>query len=138
ALATAQYGALQGMVIPLLLLPTALTYSLSVSLIPSLSEAAANNDHRTIQKRLHQSLRLALLIGTPFAVITFVLAEPICLYLYNDTNVAGMLKWMAPVALFIYLQAPLQAALQALDKPGTALLNTFIGASIKLTLIYVL
>ena len=41
--ATAQYGALQAMVLPLLLLPTALTYSLSVSLIPSLSAAAARN-----------------------------------------------------------------------------------------------
>ena len=46
-----------------------------------------------------------------------------------------MLKWMAPVGLFIYLQAPLQAALQALDKPSTALLNTFLGAVVKLVLI---
>ena len=48
AVATAQYGALQGMVMPILLLPTALTYSLAVSLVPSLSEAseAAGSRHR--------------------------------------------------------------------------------------------
>src|SRR5690606_935407 len=34
AAATAQYGSLQGMAIPVLLLPGVLTYSLSVSLIP--------------------------------------------------------------------------------------------------------
>src|SRR5206468_3782724 len=51
-LATAQYGALQGMVIPVLLLPSALTYSLAVSLIPSLSEAAAHGDMKTIHSRL--------------------------------------------------------------------------------------
>ncbi|MFD2612601.1 stage V sporulation protein B [Paenibacillus gansuensis] len=134
--ATTQYGALQGMVIPILLLPSALTYSLAVSLIPSLSEAAARNDMKIIHKRLHQSLRLALVTGAPFAVLMYVLAEPLCTLLYGSSDVAPMLKMMAPFALFLYFQAPLQATLQALNKPGTALLNTFIGAALKLILIY--
>ncbi|WP_274650022.1 putative polysaccharide biosynthesis protein [Paenibacillus humicola] len=133
--ATAQYGALQGMIIPILLLPTALTYSLAVSLVPSLSEAAAKGDRATIHKRLHQSMRLALVTGAPFIVVMALFAEPICRLLYHHAEIAPMLKWMAPVGLFIYLQAPLQAALQALDKPGTALMNTFIGALVKLVLI---
>jgi stage V sporulation protein B len=135
AIATAQYGALQGMVFPILLLPSALTYSLSTSLIPSLSEAAARNDMSTIHKRLNQSLRLAMLSGAPFAVIMFVLAEPLCMLMYNQPQVGMMLKMMAPIALLIYVQAPLQATLQALDRPGTALINTLIGAAVKLTLI---
>ncbi|MEX2461467.1 MAG: stage V sporulation protein B [Paenibacillaceae bacterium] len=138
ATATAQYGMLQGMIIPIVLLPSALTYSLSVSLIPSLSEAAARNDMLTIHKRLQQSLRLALVTGAPFAVIMYVLADPICHYLFNITGLNIMLKMIAPVALFIYFQAPLQAALQALGKPGSALVNTFIGATFKLVLIYLL
>jgi stage V sporulation protein B len=136
--ATAQYGMLQGMIIPILLLPSALTFSLSVSLIPSLSEAAARKDMQTIHKRLQQSLRLALVTGAPFAVIMYVLADPICHYLFNISGLNIMLKMMAPIALFIYFQAPLQAALQALDKPGSALVNTFIGAAVKLALIYLL
>ncbi|PZE19453.1 stage V sporulation protein B [Paenibacillus xerothermodurans] len=136
ALATAQYGALQGMVIPVLLLPSALTYSLSVSLIPSLSEAAARNDMLTIHTRLHQSLKLALVTGAPFAMIMLILAEPLCHYLYGQAQVASMLKMMAPIALFIYFQAPLQATLQALDRPGSALFNTLIGSIAKLALIY--
>ncbi|MFC5988500.1 stage V sporulation protein B [Marinicrinis lubricantis] len=136
--ATTLYGMLTGMIIPVVLLPTALTYSLSVSLIPSLSEAAARNDMKTIRKRLLQSLRMALVTGAPFAVIMMLLAEPLCIVLYNDHAPAEMLKWVAPVAIFIYLQGPLQAALQALDKPGTALYNTFIGAAVKLILIFLL
>jgi len=136
AVATAQYGMLQGMVMPILLLPSALTYSLSVSLIPSLSEAAARQDMKTIHSRLHQSLKLALVTGAPFAMIMFVLAEPLCLYLYNQAQVGMMLKMMAPIALFIYFQAPLQATLQALDRPGNALVNTLIGSVVKLLCIY--
>lgn len=135
AVATAQYGALQGMIFPIVLLPGALTNSLAVSLIPSLAEASARQDYRTIHKRLHQALRLALVAGAPFAVLMYVLAEPICMALYHNASIAPMLKMMAPIALFIYLQAPLQASLQALDQPGKALLNTFIGAAVKLFLI---
>lgn len=136
--ATAQYGALQGMIIPLLLLPTALTYSLASSLIPSLSEAAAIGDKAAIHKRMHQSMRMALVAGAPCVVVMWLFAEPICRMLYNDADIAPMLQLMAPVGLFIYLQAPLQAALQALNKPGTALMNTFIGAVAKLVLIIML
>jgi stage V sporulation protein B len=138
AAATAQYGALQGMVIPILLLPSALTYSLSTSLIPSLSEAAARNDMKTIHARLHQSLKLALVTGAPFAMIMFVLAEPLCKYMYNQPQYGVMLKMMAPIAIFIYFQAPLQATLQALEKPGSALVNTLIGSVAKLSCIALL
>ncbi|MBP1999003.1 stage V sporulation protein B [Paenibacillus shirakamiensis] len=135
AVATAQYGALQGMIIPILLLPGALTASLSISLVPSLAEAQARGDMRTIHKRLHQSIKLALVSGAPFAVIMYVMAEPLCVLLYRNSDIAGMLRWMAPFALLIYLQGPLQAALQALDQPGKALRNTLIGAIIKIGLI---
>jgi stage V sporulation protein B len=103
-----------------------------------LSEAAARNDMATIHKRLHQSLRLALVTGAPFVVVMYVLAEPLCYYMYGNAEVGKMLKMMAPVALFIYFQNPLQATLQALDRPGTALANTFVGASVKLILISLL
>ncbi|AWP29070.1 stage V sporulation protein B [Paenibacillus glucanolyticus] len=135
SVATAQYGALQGMIIPLLLLPGALTVSLAISLVPSLSEAAARNDRATIHKRMNQSLRLALVSGAPFAILMFVLAEPLCLLLYDNSEISDMLKIMAPFALFLYVQSPLQAALQALDRPGRALLNTLVGAIIKMSLI---
>ncbi|WP_211147025.1 stage V sporulation protein B [Paenibacillus dokdonensis] len=138
SVATAQYGALQGMIIPVLLLPGALTSSLAVSLVPSLSEAAARKDRLTIHKRLNQTIRLALVTGAPFSVIMYVLAEPLCQLLYNNTEISGMLRMLAPFALFLYVQAPLQATLQALDRPGRALFNTLIGALIKLFLIWYL
>lgn len=135
SVATAQYGALQGMIIPLLLLPGAITMSLAVALVPSLSEAAARKDRETIHKRMNQALRLTLVAGAPFAVMMYVLAEPLTQLMYNNQEISGMLKIMAPFALFLYVQAPLQAALQALDRPGRALMNTLFGASIKLILI---
>lgn len=138
SVATAQYGMLQGMVIPVLLLPTALTYSLSVSLVPALSEAAARNDRDAVRRRLSQSIRLSLVAGAPFVTAMFVLSEPLCRLLYRNGETGRMLGMMAPFALMLYVQGPLQAALQALDRPGAALRNTVVGAVVKLVLIVVL
>ncbi|MEK4060271.1 MULTISPECIES: stage V sporulation protein B [Paenibacillus] len=138
AAATAQYGSLQGMVIPLLLLPGVLSSSLAVSLVPSLSEAAARHDMATIHKRMHQALRLAMVTGAPFAAIMYILAVPLCTLMYGNADTAPMLRMMAPFALFLYVQAPLQAALQAMDRPGRALINTLVGAVIKILLILIL
>ena len=71
---------------PVALLPTALTYSLAVSLVPSLSEAAAGRDRALIHKRLHQSTRIALVAGAPFAVAMYLFAEPICRLLYDHAE----------------------------------------------------
>jgi len=65
-------------------------------------------------------------------------AEPICELLYAHGEYAPMLQLIAPIGIFIYLQAPLQATLQALEKPGVALGNTFIGAVVKIGLIIIL
>lgn len=138
AAATAQYGSLQGMVIPLLLLPGVLSSSLAVSLVPSLSEAAARRDLPAIHKRMHQALRLAMVTGAPFAAIMYVLAVPLCTMMYGNADTAPMLRMMAPFALFLYVQAPLQAALQAMDRPGRALINTLAGAVVKILLILML
>ncbi len=135
---TAMYGILQGMIIPILVLPNALTYSLSLALIPAISQAYARQDLQQIRLRLQQSLKLCVVSGIPFAVVMFVFAEPICELMYHNTDIAYMLKWMAPVALFLYVQGPLQATLQALDSSTAALRNTLIAAVVKLTLIYML
>ncbi|MNN57098.1 Stage V sporulation protein B [compost metagenome] len=58
--------------------------------------------------------------------------------MYGSADTAPMLRMMAPFALFLYVQAPLQAALQAMERPGRALINTLIGAVVKIVLILML
>ncbi|MCR6110266.1 stage V sporulation protein B [Bacillus sp. A301a_S52] len=137
-LATAQYGELAGYVIPMLLLPTFITYSLSVSLVPAISEAAIVKNHELIHYRLGQALRFALMSGGVAVVILYVFAEPIMDLVYDAPTVAGYLKIMAPFSLFLYFQGPLQAALQALNLAKSAMMNSLIGAIVKTATIFIL
>ncbi|MFA9557184.1 stage V sporulation protein B [Evansella sp. AB-rgal1] len=137
-IATAQYGELSGYVIPMLLLPTFITYSLSVSLVPAISEAAHQKNYGLIHHRLAQALRLALVSGGAAVVVLYVFAEPVMELVYDAPTVATYLKIMAPFSLFLYFQSPLQAALQALGLAKAAMINSFIGAFVKIAAIFVL
>lgn len=136
--ATTQYGELAGYVIPMLLLPTFITYSLSVSLVPAISEAAIVKNYRLIHHRLDQALRFALISGGGAVVLLYVFAVPIMDLVYNEPTVASYLKVMAPFSLFLYLQGPLQATLQALNLARAAMVNSLIGAFIKTSAIFIL
>ncbi|OYD09900.1 stage V sporulation protein B [Paludifilum halophilum] len=138
ATSTALYGQLEGMAIPLISFPAFITYALSVSLVPAISEAAAKKQHRMVEHRLNQAIRLSLIVGGPCAVILFILAVPFTSLLYHNIEVSRLLQIMAPFAVFLYLQGPLSAVLQGLDKAKDAMRNSIFGAVVKTALIFIL
>ncbi|MBT2636390.1 stage V sporulation protein B [Bacillus sp. ISL-39] len=136
--ATKQYGALTGFAMPLLLLPSFITYSLSTSLVPAISEANSRKNMKVIEHLLQQSLRFSLLTGGLAIVVLYVLAEPLMTLMYGTSNGAQFIKLMAPFFLFYYFQGPLQAALQALDLARAAMINSLIGNLAKTAVIFLL
>lgn len=137
-MATKLYGSLTGFAMPLLMLPSFITQSLSTALVPAISEAHSKNDKALIEFRLQQALRFVFLTGGLAVVILYVLAEPLMKIMYGSTNGAVFIKIMAPFFLFYYFQGPLQAALQALDLARAAMINSFIGSIVKLAVIFAL
>lgn len=136
--ATSLYGQLAGMVIPLVYFPSFLTNALSVSLVPSISEAAARQNERAIEWRLRQSFRLSLIVGAPCTAIMTVMAEPLCLLIYGNVEAGRLMQIMAPFTLLWYLQGPFAAVLQGLDRAKEAMRNSIFGAVVKSVLIFVL
>ncbi len=138
ALATKQYGELTGYVIPLLFLPTFITHSLSIALLPSIAEADARKNNDFILYRIHQAIRISFASGAIATIVLSLFASPILLYMYGSANASDLLMFMAPFYLLLYIQAPLQSALQALDLAQAAMWNSLIGTCIKLGLLYTL
>ncbi len=138
ALATRQYGELTGYALPLLFLPSFITYSLSVSLVPAISEAAAQKKTLLIEHRLQQAMRLSFVTGGLAVVILYVFAEPVMQIMYGSSAAAIYVKVMAPFFIFYYFQGPLQAVLQAMDLAKAAMINSLIGAVIKIAVVFAL
>ncbi|ALX48184.1 stage V sporulation protein B [Lentibacillus amyloliquefaciens] len=138
SMATKQYGELTGYVLPLLFLPTFITNSLSIALVPSISEADANQNKGLIHHRIHQSIRISFASGALATIVLTLFASPILQYMYGTDNASHFLVLMAPFFILLYIQSPLQAALQALDLARPAMANSLIGAAVKLTVMFLL
>jgi stage V sporulation protein B len=137
-MATKQYGALTGYAMPLLLLPSFVTYSLATSLVPAISEANSKNDARLIEYRLQQALRFAFATGGLAVVILYILADPLMELMYGSSDGSYFIRLMAPFFLFYYYQGPLQASLQALNLARAAMINSLIGNVVKIGVIFAL
>lgn len=138
SLATKQYGELTGYALPLLMLPSFITYSLSTSLVPAISEAAAQQQMILIEHRIQQAMRLSLVTGGLSVIVLYVFADPLMQLMYGTSEASIFVKVMAPFFLFYYFQGPLQAVLQGLDLAKAAMTNSLIGAVVKTVCIFAL
>ena len=136
--ATRQYGELTGYAMPLLYLPTFITNSLSIALLPSISAADASGNRNLVFYRIHQAIRISFASGALATIILTFFSIPILTQMYGTSNASKYIVIMAPCFLFLYIQAPLQAALFALDLAKYAMHNSFYGSMIKFLLLFVL
>ena len=136
--AAKQYGIFSGYVIPLLMLPSFITYSLSVSLVPAISEALIQKKYALVEYRLQQSLRICFITGGLAVTCIYIYASPILQTMYHTDASTDLLRLMAPFFLFYYFQGPLQATLQAMNLAKAGMYNTFIGSVLKSILIVVI
>lgn len=137
-LATKQYGELTGYVLPLLFLPTFITHSLAVALVPNIAEAEAKQNQQLTHYRIHQSIRISFASGAIATVVLILFANQILTYMYGTNNASSFIMLMAPFYILMYIQSPLQAALQALDLAKAAMWNSLIGSICKFIVLFLL
>lgn len=136
--ATKQYGELTGYAMPLLFLPTFITNSLSIALIPSIAEAEAQGKNHFVHYRIHQAIRISFASGALATIIFTIFSIPILTYMYDTSNASRYITFLAPFFIFLYVQAPLQAALFALDLAKYAMWNSFFGSVVKFIVLFFL
>ena len=126
-----EYGVLSGFVLPLLLLPSFFTMTISQVLLP---RVARSNDSNLVLKGVFISFVVGVLtIGIILATPEFYLN-----LLYGSTEGLTYLKFMAPFFILLYLQSPISASLQALGLTRVSTRSTILGVFLKLGLIYLL
>ncbi|WP_077621390.1 stage V sporulation protein B [Sediminibacillus massiliensis] len=129
--ATKQYGELTGYALPLLFIPTFITHSLAVAMVPNISEADAKKNHKLVHYRIHQAIRISFASGAISTVLLMLFSVPILNYMYGSTGASRFLLFMSPFFLLLYVQFPLNATLQALNHAKAAMWNSIISTGVK-------
>ena len=135
---TQEYGIIAGYSMPLLLLPGFFTGAISNSLLPVISKANSNKNYSYIKRKLKQAICISLAIGIPVTIILFIFPETFLKLIYGTTHGGTYLKALAIPFLFYYIELPLAATLQAMDRSKDVMIDNIIGITLKTILLYLL
>jgi stage V sporulation protein B len=133
--ALAIYGVLSGMVVSILFFPGVLTNSVTVLLLPSVSEAAAHGDRTKIDRIISLAIRYGLLFGFAFTFLFLLTGDFIGAVLF-DNALAGVLiqrlSWLCPM---MYLYSLLCSVLHGLGHAKGVLGINLLASLIRISMI---
>ena len=132
------YGILSGMTLSIILFPCVLTNSLSVLLLPAISEAKGRANENQIRRTTKKAIRLGLLLGFAFTILFLFTGDMIGNKLFHNA-LAGRficrLAWLCPL---MYVSSLLSSILHGLGRPKQVLFVNLLACLIRIGMIWFL
>ena len=134
----AAFGMVSGMVFPVLMFPACILYGLAELLIPELARCAAAESRGRITYLVRRSLRVAMLYGLLFSGLMFLLAEGLCLGLYQSAEAGQYLKLYALLIPMLYCDAITDAMTKGLGQQKACVRYNILTNSLDVVFLYFL
>ncbi len=136
--ATSLYGILNGMALPLILFPSAITNALSVMLLPEISEAQSANHNDSITKTFNRCLKLCTEMGIMSTLLFIFYGSRLGTIIFDEPLVYSMVLVLAWLCPFIYLATTLGSILNGLGKTTTTCIHNIIAILIRISFLILL
>ena len=114
--AVAQYGSLKGMALPLLTFPFGLLGSLSVLLMPEITQAHIRGERARLDCLLDRMLRLTGCFSALAGALFWVWGEPLALLLYHSQEAGFYLRVLGPAMPLMYLESMVDGAMKGMGE----------------------
>ena len=118
--AVAQYGSLKGMALPLLTFPFGLLGSLSVLLMPEITQAHILGQTERLKTLLDRMLRLTGYFSALAGVLFWVWGRPLAQLLYQSADAGFYLETLAPAMPLMYLESMVDGAMKGVGEQKAA------------------
>lgn len=129
------FGVLNGMSIPFIMFPTAITNALSVLLLPTISEAQAINNDKLIGRTTAISIKYSLIIGIISTGLFIVFGQDLGYTVFNNKSAGAYLVILAWLCPFLYLATTLTSIINGLGKAHVPFINSVVATLCKIGLI---
>lgn len=130
------YGVLTGMAMPLIFFPNALTNSVSVLLLPMISENYAMGDMRAVRSAILRTIRFCGLLGFTCMSVFFLLGDFMGTTLFDSPLAGHFITTLSFLCPFLYLDVTLSSILQGLGKAGTIFVMNVIALLLRLLFVF--
>lgn len=131
-IALSMYGVLTGMALPFILFPSTLTNSLSVMLLPAISEAHAAGNHRQIRSTIKKTVKLCLFLGFTALFLFFCFGKPLGTYVFHNPSAGDFLFILSFLCPFLYLSSSGTSILNGLGFLSSAFCYNLISIGVRI------
>jgi stage V sporulation protein B len=133
--ALATYGVLSGMVISVIFFPSVLTNSVSVLLLPSVSEAAARGDAKKTDRIISLAIRYGLIFGFVFTALFLLSGDYIGTALFGNALAGQLIKRLSWICPMMYVYSLLCSVLHGLGQAQSVLRINLLASLIRISMI---
>ncbi len=136
ATALSIYGVLTGMAMPLIFFPNALTSSVSVLLLPMISEAHALGDMHKVKKYTLQTIKLCTLMGVICMSVFLLLGSWAGSKLFHSELAGHFIMTLSFLCPFLYLDTTLSSILQGLGMASRIFIMNAVSLLLRLAFVF--
>lgn len=136
ATALSVYGVLTGMAMPLIFFPNALTNSVSVLLLPLVSESYAMGDLPAVRSAVSRTVRFCAVLGFACMSVFFLLGGFMGEALFDSPLAGHFITTLSFLCPFLYLDATLSSILQGLGKAGSIFVMNVMALLLRLLFVF--
>lgn len=124
---TTEYGIITGYVLPLILLPSFITYSISQALLPAISKDYVNRNIKSIKIKINITILISLIISIPLTLLLEIYPNILLNTIYHTNKGINYIKILSPFFILSYIQSPLQVVLDSINKSKINLYSMLIS-----------
>lgn len=132
------YGVLNGMALPCILFPSAITTSAAAMLMPTVAEIQTTGKQREIINITKKSCSLCFLLGLSCCFVFLISGKWIGNILFKNETAGDFILTLAWICPFLYTNTTFQSVINGLGKTKQTLFISMTGLFIRILSIYIL
>ena len=126
------YGILTGMTMSVVMFPSVITNSVSVLLLPAISEAKAAGDDALIRRTLKKTIESCLSLGFLATLAFLFTGDFLGNFLFGNALAGTFITTLGWICPFLYLGSTLSSILHGLGFPGLTFVLNLISCGIRI------
>lgn len=136
--AVSALGLISGMIMPILMLPSALITALCTLLLPSISAGTARGDHADLRRKIGKGMETVGLLGLPSTALLLPFAPILCTLLFGQTAPVALVSLMSLEVVVTYYMLLATSILNGLGRQKQVLYFAGVAEALQLALVWVL
>lgn len=134
--ALSHYGIINGMSMPFIFFPTAITSALSVLLLPAVSQASIRGETEKLNSTVFLAQKFSILLGILSTSLFILFGYDLGMTVFGEPLAGNYLRTLAWLCPFLYVSSTFNSILNGLGKPYQTFINSIIAMCIKLSIIF--